>query len=278
MRYNCNMLTGSMSRRKAVTGFVLVAVLGLVLGAYFFSDSDYSDTHAFDGSCNVLAISIRGEILTYVTDGMLEYDDDLTSSEEVTRVIEDAQADSDIKAVLLYIDSVGGDPVAGEEMMNALKRFDKPSVAVIRGYGVSGAYWVATGADRIFASSISDVGSIAVTASYLDSVVRRERDGFKYNELTTGKYKNLGDPDKPLTQEERGVWMADLQKIHNVFVESVAHNRGLERAKVAELANGLSYVGTDALEFGLIDELGDLSTAREYLENVIGEKVELCWY
>jgi ClpP class serine protease len=58
----------------------------------------------------------------------------------------------------------------------------------------------------------------------------------------------------------------------------VATNRGLERAKVAELANGLSYVGTDALELGLIDELGDLSTAREHLENVIGEKVELCWY
>jgi protease IV len=271
---------GTISRKKAI-----YLALGLILGAFIAGSllgsagyvGVYTDSYSYE-DCNVLALTIKGEVFTYVTEKMLEYNDDITSAEEIARGLVEAERDDGIKAVLLSVDSYGGDAVAGEEIASALKRFNKSSVALVRGLGLSTAYWASTGADKIYASKLSEVGSIAVTMSYLDESRRNDREGYLYTELSSGKFKNLGDPNKPLTLEERSILMSDLQKMHNVFVQDVARNRDLEISKVAKLSDGRSYLGADALAHGLIDEIGDLDTATKYLEEVLGEKVEYCWY
>src|SRR3989344_2361677 len=164
------------------------------------------------------------------------------------------------------------------ELAFSLKNFDKPSVAVIRSIGASSAYWASSGANKIYASRISDVGGIGVTASYLDESNKNTKEGYTFIELSSAKYKDTCDPNKPLMQEERNILLSDVRKAHKVFVEDVATNRGLELKAVESLANGLTYIGEDALRSGLIDEIGNITTATKYLEDQIGEEVEICWY
>lgn len=271
-----------MSKITATAIIVLVALISFFTGAILFMEDDYDDEYSEEyvdmelpSSCNVLVLPLNGYLSTYTS---VDEEIDASSSDDVLGALQLAQKEEQIKAVILSIDSYGGDGVAGEEIASALKAFEKPNVAVIRGIGASAAYWAATGADRIFASRISDVGSIGVTASYLDESIKNTSEGYTYVELTSTPYKDLGDPSRPLTNQEKTLVIADLKKIHEVFVDDVAVNRSLERDAVAKLANGLTFVGTDALGKGLIDEIGDLTTATKYIGEQIGEKAELCWY
>ncbi|MDO8589974.1 MAG: signal peptide peptidase SppA [bacterium] len=265
------------SKKKVLILAVVIGVLAFLAGSYFSEETTITDSLQQD-DCNVLAFSIKGYLSTYLPSQPEGQEVDVSSSEDIVYGILRAQNDPDIKAVMLSIDSPGGDGVAGEEIARALKSLDKPSVAVIRGIGASAAYWAATGADKIYASKISDVGGIGVTASYLNESNKNAKDGYTFVELSSAKYKDTGDPNKPLTQEEKEILLSDVRKAHNVFVKDVATNRGLELKAVESLANGLTYIGEDALKSGLIDEIGDITTATKYVEDQIGEKAEFCWY
>ena len=268
-------------KRTAILIMILIGIIAFVAGA-FLPEEDLSDFNqdqiTNNDDCNVVAFSINGYLGTYMFTPIDEQDTDVVSSEDIVAGILFAEDDPQTKAVMVFIDSGGGDGVAGEEIANALKSLSKPNVAVIRSMGASSAYWASTGADRIYASKISDVGGIGITFSYLDQSSKDTKDGYKYIELTSAKYKDLGNPSKPLTAEEKAIVLADLEKAHNVFVEEVAQNRNLKIEDVAKLANGLTFVGLDALKYGLIDEIGDTISATKYIEDQIGEKADICWY
>lgn len=150
-------------------------------------------------------------------------------------------------------------------------------VAMIRQTGASAAYLAATGAKIIFASKYSDVGGIGVSMSYLDNVIKNQREGLTYNILSTGKFKDAGDPNKPLTTEERALIMRDLAIAHQDFIEDVATNRGLDVATVTKLADGSTMPGEMALENHLIDRIGGRPEVELYLAEQIGAKPEFCW-
>ncbi|MEA3344582.1 MAG: signal peptide peptidase SppA [Patescibacteria group bacterium] len=232
-------------------------------------------------SCNVSNIKLQGYLITYISnEGKNEYGDllwDETASEDIVSTIERAEENENIKAIVLEIDSLGGYPVAAEEVADALKRAKKPTVALIREYGTSGAYYAATGADIIFASASSDIGSIGVTMSYLDYAKENEKDGLTYNQLIAGKFKDMFNPDKPLTDEERELIERDLNITHENFIKAVADNRNLDIEKVRQLADGSDMLGQMALENNLIDQIGGRYEVEEYLRNKIGGDVEICW-
>ena len=225
-----------------------------------------------NGPCNVSRVKVQGEICTYIIEG----ESDVSSSEDIVFAIEKAEQDESIKAILLTVDSYGGGVVTGEEIANALKRTQKPTVVVIRGAGASGAYWAATGADRVFASSSSDVGGIGVTMSYLDNSKKNEADGLTYNGLSAGKFKDTGNPDKTLTEEEKRLLQRDVDIVHEKFISAVAINRNLDIEKVRILADGSTMMGDTALANGLIDQIGGVFEAREYLKGIIGEDATVC--
>lgn len=125
---------------------------------------------------------------------------------------------------------------------------------------------------------ISDVGSIGVTQSYLDETEKDKKDGYTYIELNSAKYKDVFNPSYALTDDAKAIILSDLKKAHSVFVEEVAENRNLDLEHLAKIANGLTFVGEDALLYGLIDEIGDIASATKYIEDQIGEKAEICWY
>jgi len=234
-----------------------------------YDDSYYSDEYS--GDCNVVKLDLKAFM------DVEAYDEETVGSSDIVWAIEDADNSGNIQAIILDVDSGGGYPIAGEEISNALVRAEIPTVALIRGVGTSSAYWASIGADVIFASAVSDVGSIGVTASYLDNVRQNQINGLNYNELNTGKYKDTLSPDKTLTYADKLLIQRDLDITLDNFIEDIVENRGLSMKDVSALADGSTMMGQMALDNGLIDYIGDLYDVREYLSGVIGEEVVVCW-
>jgi len=256
-------------------------------GIGFWADEEFSDETidqelGDEGvACNVQGIELHGTLLTYIPpeDRDLDYNTlvDEVSSENILYAVKSAEEDNTIKAIVMEVDSYGGSPVAGEEIRQALLRAEKPVVAYIREAGASGGYLAALGADEIIATKYSDIGSIGVTYSYLQNVKQNEDAGLEYIELTSGKFKDTGTPDKSLTPEEKQLYQRDIDIIYNGFVSAVVENRGLSIEQVKKIADGSTMLGEMALENGLIDKVGDLQTVKDSLKDKIGEDIEICW-
>lgn len=230
--------------------------------------------------CSVAGINLHGELFTYLpnrSESNSSFDPDVVASENTTWAIRVANKDPKIKAILVEVDSRGGSPVGGEEISNAIKGSDKPVVALIRGAGLSAAYWAISSADKIFASRNSDVGSIGVTSSYLNNTAKNSKDGYGFEQLSAGKYKDSGSPDKPLTSEERALFLRDINIVYANFIEAVSKNRNIPFEKVKSFADGSAVLGEQAKALGLIDEIGGIDEVEKYLEERIGEKPEVCW-
>jgi len=251
---------------------------GLIKTPIIATSGEYSDE---DYDCSVIGINLHGTLWTYIppqNEDDIFTDNDIVASEDINYLIRQANEDDDIKAILIEVDSHGGLPVAGEEVANALKNSTKPTVAVIRQSGLSAAYWAVSGADHIFASRNSDIGSIGVTSSYLANVGKNQKDGNDYVQLSSGKYKDAGDPDRPLTEEERQLFLRDIKIVHENFIADVAINRDIPVIDVQKIADGSSVLGDRAKELRLIDDIGGIREAEKYLEGIIGERPEVCWY
>ena len=219
------------------------------------------------GACNVAVVPLMADFSTYGAS---------TNVDDVLASIEAAKEDSAIKGLILQVDSPGGTPVSGEMIANALKRLGKPTVALIREQGDSAAYWASTGASQIIASPDSDVGSIGVTESYVDTSQQDTSQGKQFVQLSIGQFKDLGNPDKPLTSAEKALIERDLKIVYNNFVAAVATNRHLSTTTVEALADGSSMTGQMALQNHLVDQLGDAETARAWLGQQIKSKAVLC--
>jgi len=283
---------------KTIIKIIFFLSITLTIAMFWFDEYTFYFTDEYDflyeegfldeqilcpENSNVALINIHGDIVTYLTESFYTEEADLIpldliSSEKVIAYIDEIEENDNIRAVIIEIDSYGGYPVASEEIMNALNRMTKPTIAVIREAAVSGAYLVATGADKIYASTMSDIGGIGITMSYLDYSQQNKKEGITYQQLSSGKFKNTGDPDKELTFEEKELLMRDVKILHDAFVKIVAENRELDIEKVEKLADGSSMLGQDAKENGLIDEIGNIYNVKDWIRKELKIEPEICVY
>ncbi|MDP3698531.1 MAG: signal peptide peptidase SppA [Nanoarchaeota archaeon] len=223
----------------------------------------------FDGSKlgNVALIPIEGAI---TGNGGQGFGDSSISSKDIVSFIEDAEQNPQIKVLLLEINSPGGSAVASDEIATAVKRAQKPVVAYIREAGASGAYWIASAADHLIANRMSITGSIGVLSSYLEFSGLMQDYNVSYQRLVAGQHKDMGTPFKKLTAEERMILQQKLDKIHDFFIEEVAANRNLEVSQVQKIASGEFFLGVEALELGLVDQLGGKEEAESFIRENFG--------
>lgn len=205
---------------------------------------------------NIVIIPINGFISVGDSSGMLSTEE--VTSTSVINYLEKAEKDMGIKGIILEINSGGGDVVASKEIAEKVKAIKKPVVALIREVGASGAYWVASAADKIVADSLSITGSIGVRGSYLEFSELMEKYGIKYQSLAAGKYKDTGSPYKELTDEEKTLLQNKIDLIHEKFVEAVSENR---KVNLKPYATGMFFLGEEAVKIGMIDYLGNKETA-----------------
>jgi protease-4 len=236
------------------------------------------ETGISDGSCNIAVLPIEGTILPFHGIGDFEM---IITPETVESFMDTAEKDKRIAGVLIEINSPGGTPVASERIAQRFRDSELPIVGLAGDMAASGGYMVAAAADYLIASPMSDIGSIGVNMSYVEESEKNEEDGLTYVQLTTGKFKDAGSPNRPITEEEREMFQADLQVIHNRFVDIVTEYREMDRSDVEALADGSSMPGSRALEAGLVDKLGGRAEARDTFANLLEidvAEVKFCEY
>ena len=161
--------------------------------------------------------------------------------------------------------------IADKEPASADLHPDTKLYAVISDLGASGAYYIASAADQIYADKASLVGSIGVTAAGYGFVGAMEKLGVERRTYTSGEHKSFLDPFQPQKADETAFWQGVLDTTHRQFIASVKQGRGdrLKDKEHPELFSGLVWSGEQALPLGLIDGLGSASSVAR---DVIGEK------
>ncbi|ANF57950.1 signal peptide peptidase SppA [Halotalea alkalilenta] len=195
--------------------------------------------------------------------GVVEIDGVISDDSEASaeRIIEglDAAWTSSAQAVVLHINSPGGTPVQAQriyaEVMRLRDAGDKPIYAVIEDLGASGAYYVASAAERIYASPSSLVGSIGVIHAGFGLEGAIDKLGIERRVFTAGENKDLLDPFRPVTPRQQAFWQQVLDTTHRQFVDAVKAGRGDRLADDPELFSGLVWSGEQAMSLGLVDEL-----------------------
>ncbi|MFC1774880.1 signal peptide peptidase SppA [Nanoarchaeota archaeon] len=219
---------------------------------------------------NVALLKIEGVILSSPDPFM----GDIVTPKSIKAKLEEVK-DAEVDALIVEINSPGGSPVATDEIATAIKKLDIPTVSVIKETGASGAYWIATSTDKIFANRMSVTGSIGVIGSGFGLEGLLDSYNITYRRLVAGKYKDAGTPWREMKDDEEMLIQKLLNDIHEIFIDEVAVNRNMSKEKVRELATGFIYLGQDAKELGLIDEIGDVETAKEYLESELNMTVDI---
>ncbi|MBI4449283.1 signal peptide peptidase SppA, partial [Candidatus Woesearchaeota archaeon] len=243
---------------------VMAAFIGVVLGGDIARDG------------NVAVIPIRGVLMVDRARGFPTQT--VSSSTDLVKLIEEANAAPSIKAIIIDINSPGGSATASAEVADALKRSNKTVVAVVREVGASGAYWVASASDKIYAGKTSVVGSIGVIGSYVEYAGLMDRYNLTYRRLVAGNYKDAGSPFKHLTSKEEKRIQDLIDQLHTYFIDEVAINRNLSQEKVRSLADGFILLGKEAKDKGLIDEIGGRKEAEQYLRSILNETISVTEY
>jgi len=185
------------------------------------------------------------------------------STQLIERDFKEAMADSDIWAILLNIDSPGGTVDGTQELAQAIysNRGSKPIVAFTDGMMASAAYWIGTGADRIFISGDTvGMGSIGVVAQHVDYSRAYDQKGIRVTEITAGKYKRIASEYSPLSEEGRATIQAIVDDVYTAFINDVAKHRGVSVDDVlGRMADGKLFIGKKAIEAGLADGVSTLS-------------------
>lgn len=236
-----------MKLNKLLLTFFILFILFLI--SLSFSTLLFSDD--LDTSNKIVFIPVQGFISISSSDSF--FSEAGASSDSIVSSIEKANKDPSVKAIVLEINSPGGNVVASREIANAVKASNKPVVSWIREVGASGAYWVASSSDYIIADDLSMTGSIGVIMSYLEFSDLMEKYGVKYEEFISGNYKSTGSPYKETTLQERIFLQNKINLIQKYFVDDVKKNRNLNESKFSDAS---FYLGVEAKEIGLVDELG----------------------
>jgi protease IV len=210
--------------------------------------------------------------------GVVDLDGVILSPQPVVGQLKKFGDDSSIKAIILHVNSPGGGVAASEEIYREVKRLreekKKRVVVSIETVGASGAYYVASASDKIYADQGSIVGSIGVIAEWMNYGDLLKWAKLKNVVLKTGEFKDTGNPARDLTPSEQAYMQALIDNMFGQFVKAVADGRGKKFEDVKAIANGKVWTGEQALSMKLIDGVGDFETAVADTAKSVGIKGE----
>jgi protease IV len=210
--------------------------------------------------------------------GVVDLDGVILSPQPVVGQLKKFGDDSSIKAIILHVNSPGGGVAASEEIYREVKRIrtekKKKIVVSIESVGASGAYYVASASDKIYADQGSIVGSIGVITQWINYGDLLKWAKLKDTVIKTGEFKDTGDPARDLTPAEQAYLQSLLDNMFGQFIKVVADGRGLKYDDVKSLANGKVWTGEQAMSMKLIDSVGDFETAVADTAKSVGIKGE----
>jgi protease-4 len=223
---------------------------------------DYAEVpgESVDSDHKIAVVYAEGEIVNGSgNDGEI-------GGDRFAKIFTKIRENSQIKAVVLRINSPGGSATAAEIMQREIKltRQLKPVIVSMGDVAASGGYWIASDSNRIFAEPNTITGSIGVFGVLFNGQKLGNNNGITWDTVKTSEYADQQTISRPKSAQELEVYQRSVDRIYNLFLQKVSQGRKLSTAKVAEIAQGRVWSGTAAKQIGLVDEIGGLNVAIEY--------------
>lgn len=239
--------------------FIYLLIVLLVMG----KGCSVSDEQLARSEKHLAVVDIIGTIDASSSQGV---DSTMTNA-----ALKEAFEDSNSRAIALNINSPGGSPVQSDEIWQEIrflkqKHPDKKVYAVISDTGASGAYYIASAADEIWVNRSSLVGSIGVIMPSFGVSGLLQKWGIDDRTLTAGENKNLMSMTQPINATQRQHMQNLLNNVHQHFINAVKEGRGDRLKANPEIFSGLVWTGEQAVELGIADKIGSISTLKRSLE------------
>ncbi len=235
--------------------FCLSLAIGYFLGLFF--SIPYG---------NIAVIEIHGFISS---SGATLLGEPAIKAQDVIELITLANANPIIEGLILDINSPGGSAVPSALIMEAVLNFSKPVVAYIRDSGTSGAYLIASAANKIVAHNYSVIGAIGIALNpYLEFSGLMEDYNVTYINLSYPEHKDVGAPYREMSELEYNWSINKLIRLYDSFLSSASENRNMTIEELRPYANGSYYIGVEGLEYGLIDAIGSFNDAKDLLISI----------
>ena len=264
-----------MTQKKIIGGVVLgLAILSLVVGVLVKGRDIGPGTKGplKAGSVGMVGIiEINGMI---VGDSSAQglFGGGVAGSQTIMDQLRQVSDNPGIKAIVLRINSPGGTPAASQEITDEINRLKKSGISVVTSMGdvaASGAYWIASSSDKIVANPGTITGSIGVIMQAQNYQGLMDKLGVSSNTIKSGSYKDMGSPERAMTEEERQIFQSMVDDTYNQFVETVAISRKISPDAVRAL-NGRVLTGRQAVGAGLVDQTGNLYEAISLAGEISG--------
>ena len=250
-------------KRRWVVPVIILALVAVIV----FSIA--SCTNALMGGSTV-ETSQPNTVAVIDLAGTIEYDGTSCSPEGLKYLLDQAESDPNIVAVVLRVNSGGGTATAGEEMATYVREFSKPVVVSSASINCSAAYEISSQADYIYVAQTTEIGSIGTIMQSIDYSQLLELLGVDVTNIASADSKDSSYGTRPLTEEEIAYYQDMVNQINDVFVQNVVDGRKMTEAEVRALATGLPFTGTQAIENGLADEVGTREDAIAYAAMLAG--------
>ena len=199
-----------------------------------------------------------------------EGDDSTIGSTTLSKAIREARENKKVKAIVMRVNSPGGSALAAEVIRREveLAKAEKPFIISMGSYAASGGYWISTESDYIFADPMTVTGSIGVFGTFPNAQkFLTEKVGLTFDVVKTNECGDFGIITQPMSEYQDAMMQKHVTRTYNEFTALVARTRGLRQSYVDSIGQGRVWAGVDALEIGLVDELGGLDKAIEYAAN-----------
>lgn len=224
-------------------------------------DKDSNEKPSFDFKRNHIAVVYATGGIESGTSG-----DEAIGSETFQKAIRDARKDTSVKAIVLRVNSPGGSALASDVIWRetVLAKAEKPVVVSMGDVAASGGYYISCAADKIFAMPNTITGSIGVFGIIPNMKgFFNNKLGMTFDGVSTGEYADFPDVTRPLTYSEERILQKSVDEIYGDFLNRVAEGRGMTPEQVDSIGQGRVWSGLDAIDLGLVDELGGLDAAIE---------------
>lgn len=264
-----------MSSRKS-KGIVGIFSLIIVLSILFFVFAFYTVTKLKSGSVDDMQAEIDG--LSEDRIAVVEITGAIMESDKIIKDLHRADKDKKVKAILLRIDSPGGAVGPTQEIYEEIRLIDKekPVYASFASVAASGGYYLGAAARKIFSNAGTLTGSIGVIMQFNDMSGLYKWAKVNPITLKAGKYKDIGNPARDMTQEERIYMQGLVSGVHQQFIDDIVKTRKRQlKGKILEYAQGQVFSGQDAKDKGLVDEIAGLWEAGRRIHKELRLKGEL---
>ncbi|UPM42040.1 signal peptide peptidase SppA [Halocatena salina] len=239
---------------------VLLAVITTLLGARIAGGLTTTVLPTY----NVAEVAVTGPITRDGDFGPVPGQGRSIPADDIVEQIERAEADRNADALLVKLNTPGGEVVPSEDIRNAVVSFEGPTIAYATDTCASGGYWIASACDEIWARETSVIGSIGVIGSRLNASTLAEELGLSYERFAAGRYKDAGTALKEIDDDERAYLQGLIDDYYEHFVERVADGRDIDPDAIRD-TEARVYLGNDAQDIDLIDAIG---THEDVLDRV----------